>query len=84
MVRSPNQILLDYGKENQLDLDELTVTDAEHYIEEGHFGKGSMEPKVQAAVRFVKSGGKVAIITSLDKAIYALEGEAGTKIMWER
>ncbi len=72
---------LNYGKDNQVDLDEITVPEAERYIEEGHFGKGSMEPKILAALRFIKSGGKQAIITSLDKAIEALEGKAGTRVV---
>jgi len=72
---------LNFGKENQTDLDEITVQEAEGYIEEAHFGKGSMEPKMIAALRFVKSGGKNAVITSLDKALPALEGNAGTRVV---
>jgi carbamate kinase len=72
---------LNYGKDNQIDLDEITVSDGERYIKEGHFGKGSMEPKVLAAIRFIKSGGRTAIISSLDKALPALEGAAGTRIV---
>ncbi len=72
---------LDYGKENQLDLDEMTVREAERYIKEGHFGKGSMEPKVLAALSFIKKGGKRAIITSLDMALPALLGIAGTRVI---
>ncbi len=72
---------LNYGKDNQVDLDEITVSEAERYIEEGHFGKGSMEPKILAALRFIKSGGKVSIISSLDRALPALLGNAGTRII---
>ncbi|MCZ7381610.1 MAG: carbamate kinase [Candidatus Methanoperedens sp.] len=72
---------LNYGKDNQVDLDEITVSEAERYIEEGHFGKGSMEPKILAALKFIKSGGKAAIISSLDKALPALIGNAGTRII---
>ncbi|MFZ3058432.1 MAG: carbamate kinase [Candidatus Methanoperedens sp.] len=72
---------LNYGKDNQADLDEITVSEAERYIEEGHFGKGSMEPKILAALRFIKSGGKTSIISSLDKALPALLGIAGTRII---
>ncbi|MEW5826934.1 MAG: carbamate kinase [Candidatus Bipolaricaulota bacterium] len=61
-------------------LSRLTVREASQYLAEGHFAKGSMEPKVRAAVRFVESGGEKAIITSLDKATDALEGKAGTTI----
>jgi carbamate kinase len=69
-----------YGKENQVDIDEMSISEAEQYIKEGHFGKGSMEPKVIAAMRFVRSGGKNAIISSLDKALPAIEGMAGTRV----
>lgn len=72
---------LNFGKENQVDLDEITVLQGEQYIKEGHFGKGSMEPKVIAALRFIKSGGKAAIISSLEKALPALEGKAGTRVV---
>lgn len=69
-----------YGKEKQVNIDEMTASEAESYLKEGHFGKGSMEPKVLAAVRFVRSGGKMAIISSLDKALLAIEGRAGTRV----
>lgn len=72
---------LNYGKENETRLGEITVLEAERYIKEGHFGKGSMEPKVLAGVKFVRSGGKEAIISSLEKALPALHGETGTRIV---
>jgi len=74
------KVTLFYGKENQVILMKMTVNEAERYIKEGHFGKGSMEPKMLAAVRFVSSGGKHAIISSLDKALQAIEGRAGTRV----
>lgn len=72
---------LNYGKKNQVDLHEITVLEGERFIKEGHFGKGSMEPKMLAAVKFVRSGGKTAIISSLDKALEALAGKAGTRVI---
>src|SRR5450759_242622 len=69
------------GTKNQVDLHEITISQGESYIKEGHFGKGSMEPKMLAAVKFVRSGGKNAIISSLDKALEALAGKAGTRII---
>lgn len=72
---------LNYGKENQVDLEEVSVSDAERYIKEEHFGKGSMEPKILAALRFIKNGGKTAIISNLDKALPALDGKAGTRVV---
>ena len=59
----------------------MSLADAAKYCEEGHFAPGSMLPKVQAAMKFVRTNpGKQAIITSLDKAIDALEGKTGTVI----
>ena len=59
----------------------MAVAEAERYLEEGHFLMGSMGPKIQAGIRFVKWSKKEAIITSLDKAAEALEGKTGTHIV---
>ncbi|MFV0518123.1 MAG: carbamate kinase, partial [Aminipila sp.] len=60
---------------------EMTLEEAGRYVEEGQFAPGSMLPKVQAAMKFVQANpNKKAIITSLDKAIDALEGKTGTVI----
>ncbi|VVB94958.1 Carbamate kinase [uncultured archaeon] len=75
------QASLNYGKENQVNLGEISVPEAERYVKEGHFGKGSMEPKMLAALMFVRSGGKMAIISSLDKALPALCGNTGTRVV---
>ena len=62
-------------------LSHLSLAEAARYVEEGHFAPGSMLPKVQACMRFVRSNPrKKAIITSLDKAIDALEGKTGTLV----
>lgn len=74
-------VSLNFGKENQKDLDRLTVSEAERYAESGEFGKGSMLPKVKAALSFVKSTGRAAIIANLDKAKAAIEGKSGTHIV---
>jgi len=81
ILTAVDKVSLNFGKENQIDLDSITVKEANEYIEEGHFGKGSMLPKVQAAISFAKSSnGKVSIIASLEKAALALQNKAGTKI----
>ncbi len=72
---------LNYRTPNQKDLDKVTSDQARQYIAEGHFSPGSMLPKVLAAVRFVEGGGDFAIICSLQEAIEALEGRAGTRIV---
>jgi len=78
-----DSVRLNYKKPTETRLQRVSVTEAKAYAAEGHFAKGSMEPKVRAAVRFVESGGERAIITSLDKAFDALEGRAGTTITRE-
>ncbi len=73
------KVAINFNKPNQENLGELTMADAEKYIEEGQFAPGSMLPKVQAAMKFIRSNpSKKAIITSLDKAVEALEGQTGT------
>lgn len=75
------RVSLNFNKPNQQDLDHLTLADAAKYIEEGQFPAGSMLPKVEAAMKFVRRyPSKKAIITSLDKAGEALNGETGTVI----
>lgn len=70
---------INYGKPEQMALKEITVQEAEKYIKEGQFAKGSMGPKVEAAMEFAKTGGK-SYICSLDKADKSLKGESGTII----
>ena len=74
------KVSLNFGTPKQTDLDGMTVTEAEEYLNEGHFPPGSMGPKVESAVSFLKTGGKTAVITSLERANDALEGKAGTLI----
>ncbi len=76
-----DRVSINYNKPDQKDLAEVTVAEMEQYAAEGHFAPGSMLPKVQAAVKFAKANpGKKAIITSLYKAVDALEGKTGTVI----
>lgn len=75
------KVAIDFNKPSQQDLDHLTLAEAARYIEEGQFPAGSMLPKVEAAMKFVRRyPSKKAIITSLDKAVEALNGETGTVI----
>lgn len=75
------KVAINFNKPNQENLSSLTLADAAKYCEEGQFAPGSMLPKVQAAMKFVRANpDKKAIITSLDKAIDALEGKTGTVI----
>lgn len=76
-----NGVAINYGKPNEKWLRRMTVEEAKRYMQEGHFAKGSMGPKVQAAIRFIEWGGERAIIASLDHAVDAIEGKAGTEIV---
>jgi len=72
---------INYRKPDEKWLRKITVAEAKKYLQEGQFAKGSMEPKMLAAIRFIEWGGKRAIITSLDKAHDAIEGKTGTEIV---
>lgn len=72
---------LNYRKENQVWLSDVSVEEAKKYVAEGHFAPGSMLPKVEASIRFAESKeGRRALITLLDKAADGLAGKTGTVI----
>lgn len=75
------KVAIHWGKPNQENLNHMSLSEATQYVREGHFAPGSMLPKVEACMAFVRSNPqKKAIITSLDKAIDALEGKTGTVV----
>jgi len=81
ILTSVEKVAVNYNTPAQKDLSAMTLTQATQYMHEGQFAAGSMLPKVQAAMKFVRSNPeKRAIITSLDKAIDALEDKAGTVV----
>lgn len=81
ILTAVEQVCINYGKPDQKALSALGIDDARKYMAEGHFAPGSMLPKIEAAVKFVESRkGRKAIITSLDKAVEALAGNAGTTL----
>lgn len=73
------KVAINFNTPQQKDLENISLAEAAKYREEGHFAAGSMLPKVEAAMKFVRAfPQKKAIITSLDKAVEALEGKTGT------
>ena len=62
-------------------LDTVTLGELKRYQAAGHFGKGSMAPKVEAAIRHIEAGGRRAIIAALEGALPALKGETGTHVV---
>ena len=57
------KVYLNFRKPGEKALDTLSVADAHKYLEAGHFGEGSMAPKIRAAIYFLEHGGKTCIIT---------------------
>ncbi|MBR6347365.1 MAG: carbamate kinase [Spirochaetales bacterium] len=81
ILTAVEKVAINFGKPDRKWLSEMTVEEAERYAAEGQFAPGSMLPKVKACVNFAKSRkGRVAMITSLDRALQALNGETGTRI----
>lgn len=74
-------VALHYKTPHQVDLHTVQLDDLIRYQQEGHFKAGSMGPKVEACRRFVERGGEAAIIAQLDKAVEAIHGNAGTRIV---
>lgn len=74
-------VYLNFNKENQRALPRMTAAEAQKYLADGQFPAGSMGPKIEAAVSFLRGGGQQVVITSLGKAQEAILGEAGTRIV---
>lgn len=76
------KVAIHFGKPEQKWLDKMTVAEAKAYLEEGiHFAKGSMAPKIEAAIWYLENGGKEALITNPENIGRALKGETGTRIV---
>ncbi|HYR68426.1 MAG TPA: carbamate kinase [Candidatus Dormibacteraeota bacterium] len=83
IVTGVDRVALNYGKPDQRDLDCATAEELSRYAAEGHFPSGSMGPKIQAAIEFVRGGGREVVITSPAKVLEALQGKGGTRIRRE-
>ena len=85
ILTAVEKVAINFNKPDQKWLDTLTIAEAERYIAEGHFAKGSMLPKVEAAISFVKSAPadkpRSTLITLLTKARAAIEEKTGTRII---
>ena len=74
-------VFLNYDSPDQNYLNTMTVTEASQYLKDGHFPEGSMGPKIEATIEFLKGGGKRSIITSITTIEDAIEGKGGTEII---
>jgi carbamate kinase len=75
------KVYLNFKTPNQQPIDLMTVTEAKKYLKEGHFARGSMEPKIRAIIQYLEAGGALAIITDPDHITAALRGETGTRVV---
>ena len=81
ILTAVDNVHINHKQANEKSLENVSVKEMEQYLKEGHFAKGSMYPKVEASINFVKSGkNKTAIIASLDNAKEAFKEKAGTII----
>ncbi|MCK4956875.1 MAG: carbamate kinase [Candidatus Cloacimonetes bacterium] len=74
-------VAINFGTPNQTDLDVITIEEAKKHQADGQFPKGSMGPKIAAAINFIEDGGKEVLITSIEKIVEAFEGKTGTRIV---
>ena len=82
ILTAVDAVCVNYNKPDQKELSSMTIAECEKYIAEGQFAPGSMRPKVESCMEFVKNNdhGGTALITSLARAADALEGKTGTVI----
>lgn len=74
-------VLADFGSQKEKVIQRLSVKDAKAFLSHDQVGKGSMAPKIEAAVRFLEQGGKRAVISCLDAITSGVKGTAGTQIV---
>ena len=77
----PRKILMREVENYQKIINETTARDMEYWLKEGHFWRGTMEPKIRAALYFLKYHGEEVIITSIGKIDKAIQKKAGTRIL---
>ena len=80
IITDVDNIYLNYKKDNQIKITNATVKQIKEWLKLGHFGIGSMEPKIKSALYFLKHHGSKVVITSIDKIEDALNNKAGTHI----
>ena len=74
------QVSIDFGKPSQKQLERMTIAEAEKHLAAGQFPPGSMGPKIEAAISFVRSTGKTVLISDVDHVRDAIGGQGGTYI----
>jgi carbamate kinase len=81
ILTAVDRVAVDFNTPRQRFLDRVTLAEMKEYQRAGHFARGSMGPKVEAAIRHLEAGGRRAIIAHLERALPALAGETGTHVV---
>jgi carbamate kinase len=81
LLTAVERVAIDFNTPRQRYLDKVTLAELRLHQQAGQFAKGSMGPKVEAAIRHLEAGGRRAIIGHLEKALPALRGESGTHVV---
>jgi carbamate kinase len=81
LLTGVERVALDFGTPTQREVQQMTVEEARGHLADGQFPAGSMGPKVDAAIRFLASGGRTVVIGAMEKAAEALAGTSGTRIV---
>ena len=80
IITDVDSVSINYGSTNEKTIHEMTTDEASAYHAEGHFQSGTMGPKIEAALYFLKYHGDKVVITSIDGISEAIEGKNGTLI----
>jgi carbamate kinase len=81
ILTSVSRVAINYGTPQQQELENVTLSELTQYYEQGHFPDGSMGPKIAATIDFLKHGGDMVTIASLEEATAAVYGKAGTCVV---
>lgn len=84
LATAVDRVLLDFGTPLAAPVEEITADQAESFLRQGQFAAGSMAPKIEAAIGFLREGGELAIITSPEHVLEAVHGEHGTRLVPSR
>ena len=85
ILTAVDKVYINYNKDNQIALDSTDTLELQKYIDEGHFAKGSMLPKINACMNFLNENSEgIAIIASLNEGLEAINGDKGTRIFYRR
>jgi carbamate kinase len=84
LVTDVDHVALDFGRTGERIVQTMTADEADGHLRDGQFAPGSMGPKITAAVRFLRAGGRVAVVTSAPHVLAALRGGHGTRIVSSR